>query len=326
LLSYTDVKYFKLAVGQERIKRETDLDIAAKCPLCNDKEPRLHLYEKDGTVLVHCFRGECGHHSNLWNFIKLQAPSILESYKRETFGEVMATLGSSSDLSSVNKQTKSKNQFNITTVESLKSLMQPLENSPEGLDYLSKRTIKYNSETFGEWFYGYQDLMIDDILYKITGSIVIPLYNEEKQLYGFYSRSIATKNFITYNHQDNIGFKVWNWFNIDKELPVYIFEGIFDAFSSGKKNIIALLGAKLPDERLKELKNPVFCLDNDKTGFKNSIYYAEQGCSVYIQPDEIFEKDLNEIKKNYPDLNISKLISDNLYSGVSALIRLKMKN
>jgi DNA primase len=323
LLSYTDVKYFKLSVGQDRIKKETDSDISAKCPLCHDKEPRLHLYEKDGTVLVHCFRGNCGHHSNLWNFIKLNSPALIDSYKRETFGEVMASLSS---YSSSALQVKEKNKVNITTVESLRGLFLPLENSSEGLEYLSKRLIKYNSETFGEWFYGFQDLIIDDILYKITGSIIIPLYNEDKEIYGFYSRSTSSKNFITYNHQDNIGFKVWNWFNIDKELPVYIFEGIFDAISSGKKNIIALLGAKLPDERLKELKNPVFCLDNDKTGFKNSIYYAEQGCNVYIQPDEFFEKDLNEIKKNNPSLDISKLISDNLYSGVSALIRLKMKN
>ena len=142
-------------------------------------------------------------------------------------------------------------------------------------------------------------------------------------MYGFYSRSIKEKNFITYMNDANIGYKIWNWFNIDKSEPVYIFEGIFDAISSGKKNIIALLGAKLPDERLKELEQPVFCSDNDKTGLMNSLIYAKQNKQVYIQPKLIKEKDFNELMLNNPDLDLESLIDDNLYTGISAEIRIK---
>lgn len=319
MLSYTDVKFFKMAVGQDRIKRETDLDISAKCPLCNDKEPRLHLYERDGTTLVHCFRGECGHHSNLWNFLKLQSPELIDSYKRETFGETMKSLGGSLEITP-----KKKEKTTITVVD-LRELILPLESTSEGLNYLNGRGITYNKELFGEWFYGFQDLNIDETLYPITNSIIIPLYNEDREMYGFYSRSTKDKKFITYMHENNIGYKVWNWFNIDKELPVYIFEGIFDAISSGKKNIIALLGAKLPDERLKELKNPVFCLDNDPTGWKNSIHYAQLGYNIFIQPSSYIEKDMNNLLNNHPELNISQLINDNIYSGLAGAIRLKTK-
>lgn len=308
-----------MAVGQDRIKRETDLDISAKCPLCNDKEPRLHLYERDGTTLVHCFRGECGHHSNLWNFLKLQSPELIDSYKRETFGETMKSLGGSLEITP-----KKKEKTTITVVD-LRELILPLESTSEGLNYLNGRGITYNKELFGEWFYGFQDLNIDETLYPITNSIIIPLYNEDREMYGFYSRSTKDKKFITYMHENNIGYKVWNWFNIDKELPVYIFEGIFDAISSGKKNIIALLGAKLPDERLKELKNPVFCLDNDPTGWKNSIHYAQLGYNIFIQPSSYIEKDMNNLLNNHPELNISQLINDNIYSGLAGAIRLKTK-
>lgn len=308
-----------MVLGQEKIKKETNEDISAFCPICNDHKPRLHLYEKDGTLLVHCFRGRCGHHSNLWNFIKAVKPDLLDSYKRESFGEVMKS------LSSQNEKPKEKtSEVSIVTVP-LEPLLSPLEWNSEAVNYLNKRSISYNEESFGKWYYGTQDLEIDGTLYNIKDSIVIPLYYEEK-IYGFYSRSINKKSFVTYNHPSNIGYKVWNWFNIKKDEPVYIFEGIFDAISSGKKNIIALMGAKIPDERLKELRYPVFCLDNDKAGWQNSIHYATLGYNVYIQPDNVIEKDMNEILKNHPEINISSLINDNVYTGLSAAIRLKTRN
>ena len=64
------------------------------------------------------------------------------------------------------------------------------------------------------------------------------------------------------------------------------------------------MGAKIPEERLKELKKPIFVLDNDRTGILNSINYAERGYSVYVQPNEYKEKDMNELMLNYPNLNI----------------------
>ena len=111
---------------------------------------------------------------------------------------------------------------------------------------------------------------------------------------------------------------------VDKDKPVYIFEGIFDAISSGKTNIIALMGAKLPDERLKELKYPVFCLDNDRTGKMNAIQYAKQGHQIYVQPKQYSEKDFNELMWNNPDLDLPKLIDDNLFVGIGAELRLKV--
>ena len=57
----------------------------------------------------------------------------------------------------------------------------------------------------------------------------------------------------------------------------------------------------------------------------NSIEYARKGYTVYIQPDIYREKDMNELMLNFPDLDVSKMIKENLYSGISAEIRLKSK-
>jgi DNA primase len=114
-------------------------------------------------------------------------------------------------------------------------------------------------------------------------------------------------------------------FKINKNEPVYIFEGIFDAISSGLQNCIALMGAKIPEERLKELKYPVFVLDNDKTGLLNSLEYSKTGYNVFVQPDLYKEKDMNELYLNHKDINISEMIKNNLYSGIMAQIKIQQK-
>lgn len=123
----------------------------------------------------------------------------------------------------------------------------------------------------------------------------------------------------------NIGYKLWNWFNVKKDEPVYIFEGIFDAIAGGLKNSIALMGAKLPDARLKELSKPVFVLDNDRTGLLNGISYSRKGCDIYVQPNTYPEKDMNELLLKNPDLNIPGFIQENVFKGISAEVRLKAK-
>lgn len=329
MLSLTDIKFFKLAVGSENIGKETELDVNAKCPVCGDgkkkNSKRLHLYDKNGTTLVNCFNGDCSVHSNLWNFLKMYYPDLLDSYKRETFGETMKSLSNPGSFGTFNSN-KPKEEIKLETVP-LEPYFSKIEENSEAVDYLKNRCIDLNEidKKFGQWYVGKQDLNIDGILYKVQDSIILPLYFENK-IYGFYSRSIKQKNFVTYNHSKNIGYKIWNWFNIDKTAPVFIFEGIFDAISSGKKNIIALIGAKIPADRLKELTNPVFCLDNDKTGIENAKNYAKLGYNVYIQPNEIQGKDFNEIKKAYPNLNISNFINENIFKGIQALVKLTTKN
>jgi DNA primase len=126
-------------------------------------------------------------------------------------------------------------------------------------------------------------------------------------------------------HDANIGYKLWNWFNIKKDQPTFIYEGIFDAISGGLPNSIALMGAKMPEERLKELKYPVFVLDNDKTGITNSIEYAKRGYQVFVQPEKYKEKDMNDLLMIQKDLDVSLMIQQNLYTGIAAEVRLKAK-
>lgn len=338
MLSALDVRYFKLAVGQENIGKETTVDIVARCPVCGDSQKnkrskRLHLYTKNNVTKINCFNGSCEvNNKTTFGFLKSFFPNLLENYKRENFVQNLQHLTNQNEdvfaniAEEVYDSHNNKQLINKTKPVQIHNLFQYFENileHEEALAYLHKRGLDYFNSSY-EWYFGKQNLEISDKLYKLNDAIIIPLYYEE-EMYGFYSRNIYSKDFYTYMPEANVGFKVWNWFQVNKEQEVYIFEGIFDAISSGLPNCIALMGAKIPDERLKELKKPVFVLDNDKTGILNSIEYSKKGYSVYIQPNDLKEKDMNELSLNHLDLNISEMILSNIYNGISAEIRLKAK-
>ena len=339
MISNINKRYFLLAVSGTKIGKTSNVDIAVRCPICGDSQKnknstRLHLYHKNGKDGIQCFNGDCeinGRVVNVYNFLKNFYPNLLENYKRENFIQNMNHLSADSidvfaDIAENIKSNQQSIQTNQQKPVLTHNLFQYFENiieHEEAISYLAKRGFDYFNSKY-DWYFGKQDLKIGDKLYKLTNALIIPLYYGG-EMYGFYSRNIYNKEFFTYMPEQNIGFKIFNWFQIDKEKETYIFEGIFDALSMREDNVIALMGAKIPEERLKELKKPVFVLDNDKTGILNSIEYARKGYTVYIQPDIYREKDMNELMLNFPDLDVSKMIKENLYSGISAEIRLKSK-
>ena len=329
MLDKNDIKYFKMAVGLDNIGKSSDVDIAARCPVCGDSRKnkrmkRLHLYKKGTVTNVSCFNGDCAvHNKTVYSFLRDFYPSLLPNYKRETFGDTMKKLADGGDVFGNFKKPEKVEKKSEVVTQDLSMYMTDIADAPEALAYLENRGIQYDG-SHGKWYFGHQDLQIGDVLYKITGAIIIPLYYNN-EMYGFYSRSIHDKTFYTYMHDANIGYKLSFWFDIDKSKDCLIAEGIFDCLSINYPNKIATMGAKLADARLAELKRPVFVLDNDKTGLLNSLEYAKRRHRVYIQPDCYHEKDMNELKLNHPDLDIYAMISENTFSGIAAEIRIKAK-
>ena len=328
MLDRIDIKYFKLAVGMDSIGKETDVDIVARCPVCGDsqankRKKRLHLYIKNGVTNVNCFNGDCAaKNKTVYSFLRDFFPALISNYKREQFGNTVEKLASGNGAVFGNLKKKEEPvKEHPVQVHDLTPYMKPLDECQDGINYIKGRHLDPDKcqQKYGRWYYGYQDLQIGETVYRITNSVIIPLYYNN-QMYGFYSRSTQKKDFVTYMNDQNIGYKIWNWFNIDKNKPVFIYEAIFDAISGGLPNSIALMGAKLPEERLKELKYPIFVLDTDTTGIKNSIEYAKMGHRVFVPPKHSY-KDMNENLKN--GFDCPRMIIDNLHTGISAEIRLK---
>ena len=87
------------------------------------------------------------------------------------------------------------------------------------------------------------------------------------------------------------------------------------------------MGAVLPEDKLKELKYPILCLDNDKTGIFNTLKLIKKynNIKTLILPDEYIYKDLNELKSKNLNLDIEHLIKNNIYEGIYSIILLQNK-
>lgn len=326
-------------------------------------EKRLHLYSKNGITLVHCFNGDCQVvPQSLGKFLKFFYPDLYSSYRREkSFRNISdfknnflsSSVESGSDSEDIFKKIKTDIDKNAEAKEPSKepskvekkydvvslatfdysSYFVKVKDSKEAISYLKSRHFDLSDidSLLGDWYISKINMNIGDKFYNLKNCLIIPLYvpldelGSKFAMYGFYSRSIESKTFYTFMPEANQGYKIWNYFNINKDEPVYIFEGIFDALSaykSGLKNVIACMGATIPDERIKELKDPVFCLDNDKTGFLNALKYCKK-YKVLVLPDEVKQKDMNEILK--AGLDIKSLIQNNIYKGIMAEIKIRKK-
>lgn len=331
MLKPVDVRYFKMAIGSDRIKHESSCDISARCPICGDSKhsknkARLHLYEKNSVTLVNCFN-ECSCvNKPVWKFLKDYYPSLLSAYNRENFKEKIEDIKNDDlselvgDLDISQDIQVTQTVYNFEKPKVLFDISSKFEKSQEAYDYVESRGLEW-FPSLGDIFVSRKALTIDGKFYNIKDFIIIPLYCGDK-MYGFYSRSLKEHKFYTYIPDKNSGFKVWNLYNIDKSKPVYVFEGIFDAltaYNNGFTNVVACMGAKLPIDMFKDCKL-VFALDNDKTGLKNSLNYAKLGYDVVIYDNDF--KDLNEMYINKIDIRKSLT---NTASGINAVIRLQRK-
>lgn len=193
----------------------------------------------------------------------------------------------------------------------------PCRAVPEAVAYIENRGL-----TVGDnWLFSKEKFIkIFDKPYYVLNFIFIPLFQNGK-LRGFYTRSIEEKRFSTIVFPK--GEKYWASETIDETKPCYIFEGIFDAMSSGLDNVCAMLSADLPEEFLDDLVDPIFCFDNDATGIKKALKYNKLGYKTFIWGN-IKEKDMNERLQSTSIEANRHMIENNIFKGMGALMKLKM--
>lgn len=345
MIDPVDLKYFKLVVG--RLKKETPHDCATNCISCGDKKSRLHLYKNEGMdqALVHCYNAGCvfdEQQMGMVNFLKETNPSLLPQYKKERFkGNIeKITQDESRSLNDILAQVTSKTEgpkeipkkeercepaetpkktgANPPLPKLFTDMMPYAKDCKEAVDYINGRKL----EVADNWLFSRERFIkIFDKDYFVEDFLMIPLFQNGK-LRGFYTRSINEKRFSTIVFPK--GEKYWASDSFNPDETVYIFEGIMDALSSGLDNTVAMLSADLPQELLEELKDPVFCLDNDETGVKKALKYNKLGYKTFVWPEGL-SKDLNEIlKEGGTKEENKKMLLDNIFQGVPAVVRLNL--
>ena len=126
------------------------------------------------------------------------------------------------------------------------------------VDYCESRKIP--REIYKKWYY-----CTEGVYY---GRIMITFRNKQGRTYYYQGRSFNNKNGVKYLSRFGDHNSIYNYYNVDAELPVIILEGPIDSIFV--ENSIAVTGLKLKGDKLKKFKRKYFLLDNDKSGYKKA--------------------------------------------------------
>lgn len=337
----------------------------------NERQKRLHLYTKssyDGDM-VKCFN--CEWTGNMFSFLREADSSLYEQYRKEKrelsfnnlkekhdekkeYNDAAITLGTySKKVRTEERAGPSPDEDRPdqdgsdrgSSEEDNSSDGHPLGKIPDGVfelpdefehasentkatNYLRNRGLDERNYYFSkDWI----KLKGKDI--PVKNCIIVPLWviEDERIVYGFQARSIESKFFYTYIPEENTGFKVWNWYGLDKSKPTFIFESVFDAESSGLplNMVCAALGADLNDERISELEEAIFCLDNqihDLTSREKTIKLLKKGFRCFVWDKSMEYKDTNDaIRGDYTKKTMAKYILSHLERGMTGIMKVRLK-
>ena len=300
----------------QKFKRVKDNLYNFRCPICGDSQKnknktRGYIYQVKNNTNFKCHN--CGASMSFNNLLKEIDVNLHKQYTLEKFKE-----GHTGKNFVVEAP-----KFEFTKPVFKKSINLPKASTNSfANDYLVDRKIDpdkfYYADKFMEWTNTQKKTF--DTIKKDESRIVIPMYNESKNLIGFQGRALG-KSFTKYITVmlDEEAPKVYGLETIDKKSPIYVVEGPFD--STFITNSVALCGS---DGDLGYLKgsNIIFVYDNEPRN--REIVRRVEGCinrneKVVIWPSNIVDKDINDMVLAGHD--VMSVVELNTYSGLEAKIK-----
>ena len=316
-MDLVDSKYIGLVSSRlQKFKKVKNNLYNFRCPICGDSQKnknktRGYLYQVKNNTNFKCHN--CGASMSFNNFIKTLDGTLHKQYTMEKFKE-----GHTGRNFVVEEP---KLEFKKPVFK--KSIDLPkASTNPVAKEYLERRKLNpdkfYYADRF-KWWSNTQKQTFDTIG-RDEPRIIIPLYDEEKNMIGFQGRALdkSPNKYITIMIQEEAP-KIYGLETIDKELPIYVVEGPFD--STFVSNSVALCGS---DGDLGYLKGSsvIFVYDNEPRNREIVTRIGkciERGERVVIWPSHILEKDINDmILAGHIVMDVLKL---NTYSGLEAKIK-----
>ena len=316
-MDLVDSKYIGLVSSRlQKFKKVKNNLYNFRCPICGDSQKnknktRGYLYQVKNNTNFKCHN--CGASMSFNNFIKTLDGTLHKQYTMEKFKE--GHTGKNFVVEAPKLEFK-KPVFK-------KSIDLPKASTNQvAKEYLERRKLNpdkfYYADRF-KWWSNTQKQTFDTIG-RDEPRIIIPLYNEEKQLIGFQGRALdkSPNKYITIMIQEEAP-KIYGLETIDRELPIYVVEGPFD--STFVTNSVALCGS---DGDLGYLKgsDTILVYDNEPRNreiVKRIGRCIERNQRVVIWPSNILEKDINDMV--LAGHNVMDVLKLNTYSGLQAKIK-----
>lgn len=299
---YIDTKFVSLVGTKlERFSRKSEYLWNFRCPMCGDSyknkfKARGYIYRQKSNLFFACHN--CGASTSLGNFLKAVDNSLYREYQMERFKCESAGNVAKPDFSAV----QVKPIFNNRTKINLPKISE-LHDDHFAKQYVKKRAIPqdyWSTLYYASDFAGFVREVLPDYEREIKSDerIVIPFYDEKKELLGFQGRALGSSKikYITIKTNDD-NRKIFGLDRLDKSKTVYVVEGPIDSMflqnsvammDAALYNVVPLLGdldyVFVFDN---EPRNPEVCRHIEKTINMNK--------KVCIWPSRIDQKDINDM-------------------------------
>ena len=344
--TYIDKKFINMVSAQlQNFKWKKENLANCRCPICGDSsknknKARGFFYQKGNDFFYKCHNCSVG--QNLYNFLKDVAPSLCKEYSLERYrngenGKSNYKKPKEEDLFRF-KNSKPKFKKKDKLLDGLVCLTE-LTDEHVAVKFANMRMIPkqhfkllYYTDDFTK-FAGKLDG--DNTLYGKEERLVIPFFNSHGDVVACQGRALnmadevrarETVKYITIKGDKSIDRLWYGLWRVDPKKRVYVVEGPIDSLFL--ENATAMVGAGALKEIPLRFGNSkmTYILDNEPRNRQICAYIEkliELDRDVCIWPDNISEKDINDMVYRMSTRKIQKLIDDNTYRGLEARLRFR---
>ena len=327
---YIDIKYINLISPQlQQFKKKNDFLWNFRCPYCGDSQKsrtkaRGFVYRKKNDLFYKCHN--CGKGTTLGKLIQYLDSKTYDDYIVERYKKGVKTNNPEPEFKFDDPVFRKKGIF-----KPLKSISDlPTEHPARKIIEKRKIPSKSLSDLYlCESFYQFTNTLIPNKFPSLSGDhprLIIPFRDKEGEVFAYQGRAFGNENpkYITIKLDEDAD-KIYGLDRVTKDKEVLVVEGPLDSLFLD--NCIAVAGADFSkplsiDGRLmlngeltvifdNEPRNKEICKQIEKT--------ISQGRKIVIWPDNIEEKDINDMV--LADIPVEDIIKTNTYQGAAAQIR-----
>ena len=315
----------------DRFKRKDDYLFNFRCPICGDSskkknKARGYIYRKKNDMFYKCHNCDAG--KTFGGLLKITDPLLHKQYILERYSEGVAAPRANKDPEFEFKTPEFGAPDRL--IDKLMDRVDTLDATHIAVEYCTQRQIPKE-----QWHRLYHIENIKDICqlnpkYKDRiksdeSRLAIPFFNEEGILTAVTLRSYGTsplRYILVKINEDSP--TVFGLDCISKTKPVKIVEGPLDSLFLD--NCIACAGTSFNKiETLDLPEDSIIIVDNQPKNKEvcNIINrYIKAGRRVVIWPDNILEKDINEmVLAGVQPVNMEDIISNNVFQNLEAELK-----
>jgi len=308
-------KYLRLAVNNIHGCIIKPNHINFRCNVCGDGKKksnkrghlRISRSKKDYQEFwsYKCFNVGCRAEEHAWpaeNWLKFTSPYLYQNYVEEAFGIKQP------NIIQIKKKEKARKECEKNRLENIRKKELNIRKEKNAIKYflpITSKSVKHRElldkalnlcisrkipeNVWTKWY------VSTNGLYK--NRMIIPFYDNKGKIYYYQARDLVGNKPKYLNRIQNKDQALYNIYNIDKDKPVVLLEGVIDCLFI--PNSIAMLGLSF-SPKVSDILNGLdahYLLDNDEAGKGKSKGFLSKGKSVFLWNKYKYNdcKDINEI-------------------------------